>query len=130
MTSAFTNPAQAVKSRVLVVSRGGPGDRTIEDSDTISWDASETGAVSASLADGFLSGYSFRKAGIATMVAGTVTVSDTGVTANSLILVTPQENGAANGSVRVASRVPGLEFVISSSNVLDDADVGYMILEP
>lgn len=76
------------------------------------------------------SSYEIRKIGTATLAGGTVTVPDTGVTESSLILVTPQANGTGNGSVRVSSRVVGGEFVISSTNVLDDASVGYLVLEP
>ena len=78
--------------------------------------------------------YSLRKVGVATLVGGTVTVSDTEVTANSLIMVTPQENATGgtinSGRVRVSSRTAGTEFVLTSSSLADDADVGYMVYEP
>jgi len=68
--------------------------------------------------------------GVATLVAGTVTVSNTSITANSRILITPQETGALTGILRVSARSVGVSFTISSSVNTDTATVCYEIFEP
>jgi len=73
---------------------------------------------------------SIRRVGTATMVTGTVTVPDTSVTANSIIIITPQDSGALAGITRVSARVVGTSFTISSLNIADTATVGYIIVEP
>lgn len=72
------------------------------------------------------------KMGVASLVAGTVTVSTTAVTANSRIFLTKQESGTpvALGSVRVSARTAATSFDISSDNALDTSDVAWMIVEP
>lgn len=69
------------------------------------------------------------KQGIATLVAGTVTVACTTVTANSRILLTAQDNGTT-GALRVSARTAGVGFTIASSNVADGGVVAYEIFEP
>ena len=68
--------------------------------------------------------------GIATLVAGTVTVSNTSITANSRILISAQETGALTGILRVSARSVGVSFTISSSVNTDTATVCYEIFEP
>jgi hypothetical protein len=68
--------------------------------------------------------------GLATLSTGAVTVSTTAVTADSRIMVTPQ-NGTVNaGAVWVSGRTAGTSFDISSTNVLDSRDVAWIIYEP
>ncbi len=69
-------------------------------------------------------------AGKATMVGGTVVVSTTKVTANSLILLTAQNNAGVLGSVSVSARTAGTSFTITSTNALDTSDVAWFIVEP
>lgn len=71
------------------------------------------------------------KIGTAVLVAGTVTVADTSVTANSKIFVVAVLVGGTQGilSVPSASIVPGTSFVINSSNAADTSTVLYMIVE-
>ena len=66
----------------------------------------------------------------AAMVAGTTTVSDTTVTANSIILLSGADNGGTGGSLRVTARTPGTSFVITSSSGTDTGKVAYCIFEP
>lgn len=69
--------------------------------------------------------------GIATLVAGTVTVNTTKVTANSRIFLTRQTNaGTVGGSVDVTARTAGTSFTITSGNALDTSDVAWIIIEP
>lgn len=70
------------------------------------------------------------KQGVATLVAGTVTVANTSVTANSRIFLTPQETGVLTGILRVSARVVGTSFTILSSVNTDTAVVAWEIFEP
>lgn len=70
------------------------------------------------------------KQGTATLVAGTVTIANTSITANSRILITPQETGALTGILRVSARVVGTSFTITSSVNTDTALVAWEIFEP
>lgn len=83
-------------------------------------------------------GFGFRaaegsdaKQGIATLVAGTVTVANASVTANSRIFLTGQDdNGGTPGWIRVSARNPGTDFTITSSDPADTSIVAYEIFEP
>lgn len=70
------------------------------------------------------------KQGIATLVAGTVTVANTAVTANSRIMLTTQTPGGTAGFLVVSARVAGTSFTILSSNAADTSVVAYEIFEP
>lgn len=70
------------------------------------------------------------KQGTAVLVAGTVTVANSSVTANSRILLTSQADGGTPGFVRVSARVAGTSFTITSSNAADTSTIAYEILEP
>lgn len=69
------------------------------------------------------------KQGTATLVAGTVTVANTSVTATSRILLTGQDNNVT-GALRVSARVAGTSFTITSSNAADTGVVAFEIFEP
>lgn len=71
--------------------------------------------------------------GTGTLVAGTVTIANTNVTANSIIMVTGQTDSggfSSHGSLTIGTRVPGTSFVINSSIATDTRLVGYVIVEP
>lgn len=69
--------------------------------------------------------------GVATLVAGAVTVNTTKVSTNSRIFLTVQGGTITNvGAVYVSARTAGTSFVISSLNVLDTSDVAWVIIEP
>ncbi len=70
------------------------------------------------------------KQGTATLVAGTVTVANTSVTANSRIFLTSQVDGGTPGFLRVSARVAATSFTITSSNGADTSTVAYLITEP
>jgi hypothetical protein len=71
------------------------------------------------------------KAGLATLVAGTVTVSTTAVTANSRIYLTGQgDTAGTEGWLRVSARTAGTSFTITSSSGTDTSTVAWMIVEP
>lgn len=72
------------------------------------------------------------KMGVATLVAGTVVVSTTAVTANSRIMLTVQSLGTVvvPSAVGVSARTPGTSFTIQSSVGSDTSTVAWTITEP
>lgn len=68
--------------------------------------------------------------GTAVLVAGTVTVLHTVVTASSRIITWRQVAGGALGHLSVGVITAGTSFVINSSSATDTSTVGYLILEP
>lgn len=72
------------------------------------------------------------KMGIATLVAGTVTVSTTAVTANSRIFLTQQNISGVSvaTAVAVSARSAGVSFTISSASGSDTSTIAWTIFEP
>ncbi len=70
------------------------------------------------------------KQGTATLTAGSVTVSNTSVTANSRIFLTSQADGGTPGWLRVSARTASTSFTITSSSGTDTSTVAYQIFEP
>lgn len=68
--------------------------------------------------------------GVATLVAGTVTVANTSVTANSRIFLTAQDTDGAAGALGISARVAGTSFTITSTSGTDTSLVAWMIVEP
>lgn len=68
--------------------------------------------------------------GVATLVAGAVTVSTTKVTANSRIFAFSQAAGGTPGWLRISARVAATSFTITSSDALDTSTVAWLIVEP
>ncbi len=68
--------------------------------------------------------------GTATLVAGTVTVADTAVTAASIIHLSLQSLSGATApqALAVTARVPGVSFTITSADSVDTSEVGYALL--
>jgi hypothetical protein len=64
----------------------------------------------------------------AAMIAGTITVANTSVTAASKIFLTNGGAAGTIGTLSVGTIVPGTSFVINSSNVLDTSVVNYLII--
>jgi hypothetical protein len=64
------------------------------------------------------------------LVAGTIVVNTTKVTANSEIHLTSQIDGGTPGFIRVSARVNGTSFTILSSNAADTSTIGWIIIEP
>jgi hypothetical protein len=69
------------------------------------------------------------KLGIATLVAGTVTVANTSITANSQIFVTVQVPGGTGGFLQVSAKTIGTGFTITSSSNTDTSTVAWFIIE-
>lgn len=70
------------------------------------------------------------KQGTAKLTAGTVTVANTSVTANSRILVTSNVDGGTPGWLRVSAMSTGVSFTITSSSNTDTSTVAFQIFEP
>lgn len=70
------------------------------------------------------------KQGTAVLVAGTVTVANTSVTAVSRIFLTSQVDGGTVGFLRVSARTAGTSFTITSSSATDTSTVAFEIFEP
>lgn len=69
------------------------------------------------------------RSGVATLVAGTVVVSNTSVTNSTRIQLTSQSDGGVPGFLRVSARTSGTSFTILSSNIADTSVVGYLLIE-
>lgn len=78
----------------------------------------------------FISTGSNKAVGTATLVGGTVTVSNTSVTSSSKIFLTDATTGALTniGTPTVGTITAGTGFVINSSNVLDTSNINWVIL--
>jgi len=70
--------------------------------------------------------------GIATLVAGTVVVNTTKVTANSRIFITRQTLGTilVTVDVSVTARTAGTSFTITSADITDTSTVAWFLVEP
>ncbi len=68
--------------------------------------------------------------GIATLVNGTAIVNNTLVTETSRIFLSNNKPGGTPGALYVSSRIPGSNFVITSSNNADTSAVAWEIKEP
>ncbi|MFJ2567869.1 glycosyl hydrolase family 28-related protein [Streptomyces sp. NPDC087568] len=76
------------------------------------------------------SGGGAARMGTAVLVAGTVTVNTTAITANSVVQLTIQTPGGTVGSVYVNARVAGTSVTIKSTSASDTSTVGWRILDP
>lgn len=98
---------------------------------TIADSSTATNAIDLTGANGgirFKSGSNTR-VGTGTLSAGTVTISNTSVTANSLIVVIPTSNSAASGALSVTTITPSTSFVVKSGNASDANTFFYLIFE-
>jgi hypothetical protein len=68
--------------------------------------------------------------GIATLSSGTVTVSNTLVTANSRIFYSVQSSSGTVGALSITARTPGSNFTITSLSPTDASTVAWEIKEP
>ena len=69
--------------------------------------------------------------GVSTLVAGTVSVSNTSVTASSRIFLSCNDaNGGTPGALYVSARAASTSFDITSTSVLDTCIVAWHMIEP
>lgn len=69
------------------------------------------------------------RAGNATLVGGTVTVSNTTVTANTIVMLTRKTSGGTVGTAITYTLSAGASFTITSDNVLDTSTFTYLLME-
>lgn len=106
----------------LAVPAGQSGDEAISQADVEKLFMSK---ASPKIAEG-----SNAAMGTATLAAGTVTVANTKVKANSRIFLMSNTDGGTPGWLRVSARVADISFTILSSSNIDTSVVAYLILEP
>lgn len=68
------------------------------------------------------------KSGTATLVAGTVTVADTAITANSTIRLSRRSIGGTPGALYISALTAATSFAITSTNAADTSVVYYEIV--
>ncbi len=71
-----------------------------------------------------------KSCGTFTLTSGTMTISNTRVTASTIILLTPQTYSVNAGDVSVSAVSAGTSFSVQSLNVLDTRTFGYLLVEP
>jgi hypothetical protein len=76
------------------------------------------------------SGTRTQPMGTAVLVAGTVTVTHSFVTASSRIIHWRQVAGGTLGHLSIGAIVAGTSFVINSSSATDTSTIGYLVVEP
>lgn len=79
-----------------------------------------------------INGGANEQCGTAVLVGGTVTVNNTKVSANSIIIITVQALGtvAVPSGYSISARVAGTSFTILASAPTDTSTVGWFIIEP
>lgn len=94
---------------------------------TWSGTAWQSGATSPAVVEG-----SNAAMGVATLVAGTVTVSTTRVTANSRIFLAAQSLGTVTApkALAITARTAGTSFTITSADATDTSLIAWQIIEP
>jgi hypothetical protein len=70
-----------------------------------------------------------QRAGNATLVSGTVTVSNTTVTANTIVVLTRKTSSGTIGTAITYTVSAGTSFTITSDNVLDTSTFSYLLIE-
>lgn len=70
------------------------------------------------------------KQGTQALAGGTAVILSTAVTANSLIHLTAQNTGAAQGELYISARVAGTSFTITSANGADNRTIAWLLYEP
>lgn len=90
-------------------------------------DALDLGTVGGGVA---ITEGSNARMGVATLVAGAVTVANTSVTANTRFFMTVNTPGGTVGAPRLQSRIAGTSFTINSSQGADTSTVAWLMVEP
>ena len=71
-----------------------------------------------------------KRMGTATLSGGTITVSNTTVTANTRIFTSRQAAGGTLGHLSIGTVVAATSFVINSSSATDTSVVAWLLIEP
>lgn len=68
--------------------------------------------------------------GVATLVAGTVTVGNTKIAASTRIFLTGQDSSGTHGELTISARTVGVGFTITSTSATDTRSVCWLLIEP
>lgn len=71
-----------------------------------------------------------QRMGQATLVAGTASVANTSVTANTRIFLSHANTSGTLGHLYISTRVAGTSFDITSSSNTDTSTVNWLLIEP
>lgn len=71
-----------------------------------------------------------EKSGLVTLTAGSATVTNKHVQADSRIFLTVNTPSGTPGTPRVSGRTPGTSFSVASSSALDGSTVAWLIVNP
>ncbi len=88
-------------------------------------DAGRKGWNNLNMEDG-----SNKRMGVATLVGGSVTVSNSSVTASTRIFTARQTAGGTLGHLSIGTIVAATSFVINSSSATDTSVVAWLLIEP
>lgn len=88
-------------------------------------DAGRKGWNNLNVTDG-----SNKRMGTSVLVGGTVTVSNTSITASTRIFTSRQTLGGAAGHLSIGTIVASTSFVINSSSGTDTSTVAWLLIEP
>lgn len=66
--------------------------------------------------------------GVATLVAGSVTVTTTAIQSGDIIILSRQTSGGTPGHLSFGSVISGTSFLIASSSGTDTSTVAYLII--
>lgn len=70
-----------------------------------------------------------QRAGNLTLVGGTLTVGNTTVTANTIVMLTRKTSGGTIGTAITYTISAGASFTVTSDNVLDTSTFSYLLIE-
>lgn len=70
-----------------------------------------------------------QRAGNLTLIGGTKTISNTAVTANTVVLLTRKTSGGTIGTAITYTLSAGVSFTVTSDNILDTSTFSYLLIE-
>lgn len=103
--------------------------------EALKWDTNDIVVVNRDLSIAVAGRQVFVQEGVnslsqtCTLVAGTCTISNANITANSRIQCTGQSDGGTPGFLRVSTRSNGVSYTVTSSSVADTSLVACFIVE-
>lgn len=116
-------------ARVLTVDYGGTSTAALSIPITSGAVTFGGGAVFPAAAPVSFTSGTNQRAGNATMVGGTVTVSNTTVTANTVVMLTRKTSGGTIGTAITYTLSAGTSFTVNSDNILDTSTFSYVLIE-
>lgn len=72
----------------------------------------------------------FARMGVATLVGGTVTVTNARIKPTSRVFLTGQNSSGTHGELTVSARSLGNDFTITSTSATDTRDVAWFVMDP